>query len=171
MSMGMQTQACRPWVCIPDVGQTRAVSSEDLSAWQANRREAAAEHAAAFERSRAAESQQAQQLIARFVDEAREHGLQPGPLKARSRTGGATYRTDITGWYLKRNGSVGVDTEGRFYVLSAPASLRSRFTGVTVTPSDPPLVVGVGGRDGESMPLDELLRLRLEAGDDWPSPS
>jgi hypothetical protein len=28
-------------------------------------------------------------------------------------------------------------------------------------------VAGVGGRDGESMPLRDLLRLRLEAGSDW----
>ena len=39
-----------------------------------------------------------------------------------------------------------------------------------MTPSDPPLAVGVGARDGESMPLKELLRLRLEAGDEWSAP-
>jgi hypothetical protein len=46
----------------------------------------------------------------------------------------------------------------------------SRLRGVTIAPSEPPLVVGVGGRDGESMPLQQLLDLRLAAGDDWPEP-
>ena len=70
-------------------------------------------------------------------------------------------------WYLRRNGSLGVDEDGEFYILSAPTSLAARLRGTTVAPSDPPLVAGVGGRDGESMPLRDLLRLRLEAGSDW----
>jgi hypothetical protein len=60
-----------------------------------------------------------------------------------------------------------VGEDGSFYILSVPGGLRARFTGVTVPPSDPPLVVGAGGRDGESIPLPDLLRLRLDAGDDW----
>jgi hypothetical protein len=53
-------------------------------------------------------------------------------------------------------------------VLTVPASLRARVTGVVVQPQDPRLIVGEGGRDGESMPLAALLRQRLDAGDDWP---
>ena len=44
----------------------------------------------------------------------------------------------------------------------------SRFTGVHVPPAEPRLVIGEGARDGERIALDELLRLRLEAGYDWP---
>jgi hypothetical protein len=106
-------------------------------------------------------------LLLDFVQAARDRGLTPVPLEARARTGRATYRTGLTGWYLKRNRTVGVDTAGDFYVLSAPASLGARLTGVTLVPSDPPLVVGAGGRDGESIPLDELLTLRLQGGKDW----
>jgi len=101
------------------------------------------------------------------VQAAQAQGIPPEPLRARAWGGRTTYRTGIVGWYLKRNGSLGVDTEGNFYVLSAPTSLRARLRGVTLEPSDPPLVVGVGGRDGESMPLQQLLDIRLAAGTDW----
>lgn len=136
--------------------------------WQDRRREAADEHAATLDRRRAADSAQARAQLDAFVREARERGLATTPLRARAYNGRTTYRTGLVGWYLKKNGSLGVDTRGDFYVLSASTSARARLTGVTVPASDPPLVVGVGGRDGESMPLADLLRIRLEAGDDWP---
>jgi hypothetical protein len=147
----------------------RRVASDQ--GWQERRRDAAAEHAATLDRRRAAETAQAREQLARFVDAARERGLRTTPLRARSYNGRSTYRTGLSGWYLKKNGSLGVDTDGRFYVLSATTSLRSRVTGVTVPASDPPLAVGVGARDGESMPLADLLRIRLDAGDDWPTPT
>jgi len=53
---------------------------------------------------------------------------------------------------------------GSFYVLGVPSSLRALLTGVTLSPSDPPIVLGKGGRDGESVALDALLELRLR----WP---
>jgi hypothetical protein len=89
-------------------------------------------------------------------------------LRARSLDGRSRYRTDLHGWYLKRDRSIAVDTAGRFFVMSAPASLRARISGVTLAPDDPPMVVGAGGRDGDSMDLPALLELRLDAGDDWP---
>jgi hypothetical protein len=135
--------------------------------WAARRRDAAAEQVARLDRVRAGETEQAQALLAGFVRDARARGLPTVPLKARATNGRAVYRTGLTGWYLKRNGSLAVDEEARFYVLSAPASLVSRLRGARVPPSDPPLVVGVGGRDGESMPLAELLALRLHAGETW----
>ena len=42
-----------------------------------------------------------------------------------------------------------------------PGGLRERLTGVTLQPSPPPLVVGRGGRDGESGPLQDYLERRL----------
>lgn len=137
--------------------------------WQERRREAALEHAATLERRRAAETREAQVLIEDFVTTARSRGLRTSSLLARARHGRARYRTGLTGWYLKRNGSLAVTEQGDFYVMSAASSLRSRLTGTTLDPSDPPLAVGVGARDGESMPLSKLLRLRLEAGDEWPA--
>lgn len=138
--------------------------------WAARRRDAAAEHAEVLARRKAAETEQARGLLADFVRAATERGLATTELRARAFNGRATYRTGVTGWYLKRNGSLGVGVDGAFYVLSAPSSLRSRLAGADVRPSDPPLTVGVGGRDGESMPLAQLLELRLAAGDFPPNP-
>jgi hypothetical protein len=152
---------------VPTV-QNRLVSGDPE--WQERRRDAAAEHAATLDRRRAAETAAAREQLEEFVAAALERGLRTTALRARAYNGRSTYRTGLSGWYLKKNGSLGVDTDGHFYVLSAATSLRARVTGATVPASDPPLVVGVGGRDGESMPLADLLRLRLEAGDDWPSP-
>ncbi|WNB84943.1 hypothetical protein [Cellulomonas sp. ATA003] len=58
-------------------------------------------------------------------------------LAARSYDGRARYRTPLRGWYLRRNESVAVGTDGEFYVLTVPPSLRARFTGVSPEPSDP----------------------------------
>ena len=79
-----------------------------------------------------------------------------------------TYRSGLVGWYLRRDGSLGVADDGEMYVLSAPRSLRSRFRGVTLVPDEPRMQAGIGGRDGESVALATLLELRLAAGDDWP---
>ena len=141
------------------------MSSDDD--WSARRGDAAAEQVARLDRVRAAETEQARVLLTGFVRDARERGLPTVSLKARATNGRAVYRTALTGWYLKRNGTLAVDEEGLFYVLSAPPSLAARLRGADVPPSDPPLVVGVGGRDGESMPLAELLALRLDAGETW----
>lgn len=140
---------------------------EDRDEWQRRRREAADEHVEVLARRRAAESAQAREQLDAFVREALARGLPATALRVRAHSGRTTYRTDLVGWYLKRNGSLGVDTDGRYYVLSAPTSLRARLRGARVEPADPPLVVGVGGRDGESMPLQQLLDLRLAAGEDW----
>jgi hypothetical protein len=135
--------------------------------WAARRRDAAVEHVARLDRQRATETEQARRLLSAFVEAARERALPTVPLRARALNGRSLYRTGLTGWYLRRNGSLAVDERGDFYVMSAPTSLAASLRGTTLTPSDPPLVVGVGGRDGESMPIDELLRLRLEATETW----
>jgi hypothetical protein len=135
--------------------------------WAARRGDAAAEQAARLARQRGAEADEARLLLADFVRQARDRGIAPVALRARAINGRTLYKTGLTGWYLRRNGSLGVDEDGEFYILSAPTSLAARLRGTTVAPSDPPLVAGVGGRDGESMPLRDLLRLRLEAGSDW----
>jgi hypothetical protein len=134
-----------------------------VTSWREERRQAAVEHAAALERKKAAESAQARELLAGFIETLKERGVEPEPLRAQVIGSNASYRTDLVGWYLRRNRSLAVDVDGNFYILGVPASLKSRVAGVRVLPSDPPLVVGQGARDGESMPLAELLRLRLES--------
>ncbi|TDD98232.1 hypothetical protein [Jiangella asiatica] len=139
----------------------------DGTSWRDERREALAAQAAALERQRAAEIARARRLLTDFATAMTERGLAPHALRARS-AGGATYRTGLIGWYIRRNHALAVGMDGEFYVLDVPARLGGRLRGVTVEPSDPPLQVGRGARDGESMPLDELLRQRLDAGSDFP---
>ena len=136
--------------------------------WRDKRREASAAHAAALEQRKAAETAQARALLAGFVQTMKDRGVEPQPLRAPVTGSGASYRTNVTGWYLRRNRSLGADPDGNFYILATPASLKARVLGVQLRPSDPPLVVGLGARDGESMPLKELLNLRLEDGDNQP---
>ncbi|NED99053.1 hypothetical protein [Phytoactinopolyspora halotolerans] len=140
---------------------------DDRTSWREQRRAAYAAHAAALERQKAAETAQARELLSDFVRAVRAQGIQPVRLRARVPDTRATYRTGLTGWYLRRNGSLAVSVDEDFYILDTPASLRSRLFGVQPAPSDPPLVVGKGARDGESMPLEQLLRQRLEAGEEW----
>ncbi len=60
--------------------------------------------------------------------------------------------------------SIATPLDGRWYVLVAAPSLRGRLVGIHVDPSDAPMQVGAGGRDGDSVALDVLLQLRLDAG-------
>ena len=119
-----------------------------------------AELAAAQER---AESLQAQKLIDEFLAAAKARGVTPQPLRARLFSG-QSVKTDKVGWYLRKNQSVAVGDDGSYYVLIVPGGLRERFSGVKLRPSPPPLVVGKGGRDGETGDLAEFLQLRLEPG-------
>lgn len=134
-----------------------------MTSWRDERRQAAAEHAAALERRKASETAQARGLLVDFIATLKERGVEPEPLRAQVVGSNASYRTNLTGWYLRRNRSLAVDVDGNFYILGVQPSLKARVAGVHVLPSDPPIIVGQGARDGESMPLAELLRLRLES--------
>ena len=118
------------------------------------------ELAAAQERG---ESLQAQKLIDAFVAEARARGLAPEPLRATLPTG-QSVKTDQVGWYLRKNRSLAIGENGNYYVLTVPGGLRERLSGARLQPTPPPLVVGKGGRDGETGSLSDFLRWRLEAG-------
>ncbi|RUL92066.1 hypothetical protein [Verrucosispora sp. FIM060022] len=139
----------------------------DDDGWRERQRRAVRAHAEADARQRAAEQARAAELVADFAVEATRRGLRPDRLVATSYDGRRRYRTPVTGWYVDRARTRAVDTEGRFYLLTVPSSLRSRLLGSRPAPSMPPLVVGAGGRDGESLPLATLLALRLAEGDNW----
>lgn len=119
-----------------------------------------AELAAAHERG---ENKAAQALIDSFVAEARTRGVAPEPLRA-TLLSGQSVRTDQQGWYLRKNRSVAVGTDGNYYVLTVPGGLAERVRGARLRPTPPPLVIGKGGRDGETGDLAEFLRRRLAAG-------
>ena len=139
----------------------------DPQEWASRRRETAAAHADRLARIRAQETARAREMVRAFADEARRRGVGTRPLLARAGDGKPTYRTGLQGWYLARDGSLGVTPDGEYYTLVSPVSLRSRLFGVTLQPAEPPLQVGAGARDGESIALDALLALRLDAGNDW----
>jgi hypothetical protein len=129
--------------------------------WTDRRRHAAAEHAAAHRRERTSESDRARTLVAEFVQSANRLGIAPQPLRARAYDGRSSYRTRLRGWLLHTDGRLAIGTDGEFYLLSVPTSLRARVTGVHLQPHDPPLQVGRGAGDGESIALSELLNRRL----------
>jgi hypothetical protein len=115
---------------------------------------------------RRGEAAAAKALLGDFVTAAVADGIPAGPLRMRRPGRRRTVPTDRTGWYIRRDRSLGVTEDGEFVVLTHPVPwqaglLRRR---VMVPVSDPPLVVGRGGRDGDSVDLAELLRLRLAAG-------
>ncbi|WP_020390794.1 hypothetical protein [Kribbella catacumbae] len=130
--------------------------------WRERRREASVAQAAALAHRKATETAQARALLADFIEKLKAAGIEPQPLRAPVVGSSASYRTGIVGWYLRRNRSLGADADGNFYILGTPAGLKARLFGVRVVPSDPPLTVGLGARDGDSLPLEQLLRNRLE---------
>src|SRR5690606_36276655 len=68
--------------------------------------------------------------------------------------------SDVEGWYLRLDKTVGLGTDGEFYVLTAPLGLLDRVRGATLRPTPPPLVIGAGGKAGDSIaPVAALDRL------------
>jgi hypothetical protein len=138
---------------------------EDAASRRAERAEQAAYHVEAQRRRSEEESAKAQVLIDRFVARATETGLPTRELMARPWTGRGQYRTGVVGWYLRRDRSVGVGLDGGYYVLVVAPERFGRWRRVRVDPTPPPLQVGRGARDGESVALDVLLDTRLNESD------
>ena len=92
-------------------------------------------HVAAQQRRDAAESVKAQVLIDRFVERANAAGLPTEELTASPWSGRGRYRTGVSGWYLKRNRSIGVSTDGGYYVLIVAPERFGRWRGVSLPPT------------------------------------
>ena len=135
---------------------------EDAAKRRAERAERAEYHAEAQRRRSEREAAEAQVLIDRFVGQATQAGLATEELTARPWSGRGRYRTGVIGWYLRRDRSVGVGLDGGYYVLVVAPERFGRWRTVPVAPSPPPLQVGQGARDGESVALDVLLEMRLQ---------
>jgi hypothetical protein len=138
--------------------------SDDLARHKAEQAERAEYHVAANRRRSEEESAKAQVLLDRFVERATQAGLPTEELTARPRSGGGRYRTGVTGWYLRRDRTVGVGVDGSYYLLNVAPVRFGRWRTVRIEPTPPVLQVGRGGRDGESVALDEALEERLH----WP---
>ena len=138
---------------------------EDAARRRAERAERASYHVEAQRRRSEQESAEAQVLVDRFVAQATRAGLATEELTARPWSGRGRYRTGVVGWYLRRDRSVGVGLDGGYYVLVVAPERFGRWRTVSVDPSPPPLQVGQGARDGESVALDVLLEMRLHWSD------
>ncbi|PWD52192.1 hypothetical protein C8046_17645 [Serinibacter arcticus] len=126
------------------------------ASWAEGRREAALELERRLNERKAAESARAQAMIDAFLATAANEAVAPEPLAVQGYRGGRA-RTTLTGWYLKKDRSVALGTDGGFYVLRADLSLRERLRGYTPLPVPPPLIVGEGGGDGETIDMSAAL--------------
>lgn len=135
---------------------TSANAPRELS-WSEQKTINAAHQADELARRQRRESERASAMLVEFVAAAKSAGIEPTRLYARSYNGESRYKTNTFGWYLKSNESVAVDTDANFYVLSVQGSLLAKFKGTTIAPSAPPLVLGLGGRDGESLDLSDAI--------------
>ncbi|WP_410050654.1 hypothetical protein [Actinomyces sp. MRS3W] len=124
--------------------------------WAQRRREAATERARMLQARQQAEHQRAARIVALFLNVALAEGLEPTRLRVKG-YGGGTARTPLTGWYLRNDQSVAIDTAGRFYILTQPLTVRDRLFGVTPRNEPVPLTIGEGGRDGDIVPLRTAL--------------
>ena len=106
------------------------------------------------------ESEQAQKLVDAFMGQARAAKLPMVELRART-LDGVTVKTNIRGWYLRNDHSVAIGEDGKYYQLTVAAGFMSRIRGVKLEPSPPPLVVGRGGKDGETGDLKDFLNRAL----------
>jgi len=134
----------------------------DQQDWTRHRREVFEAKEQALQAAREAEHEQATAMIREGIARFEAAGIPPVALRARPYRGNGTIRTDLVGWYLKQDRSLAVDREGRYYVMRVDGGLRSRWRGATPEPGPAPLVVGRGGRDGDSFALEELLEMRLQ---------
>lgn len=128
--------------------------------WAAQRTEAAREHERRLAQRRQAESGRARRMLATFAAAAREADLPTQPLVVRGYGNRGSARTPLRGWYLRVDRTAALTPDGQFYLLTAPLTAWDRLRGTRPEPSDPPLVLGAGGKDGDSIPLaDALTRL------------
>ncbi|MGW0433337.1 hypothetical protein ACWDV4_12470 [Micromonospora sp. NPDC003197] len=144
------------------------MSVDERTAWRTAHRQAVELRTAAEERRRAEETGRARKLVAWFTRQAQQCGIRPTVLTAVGYNGRTRYRTGLTGWYVDVAHSRAVSVAGDYYLLTVAGGLRARLLGASIQPQEPRLIVGEGGRDGQSVPLRDLLQRRLAAGDDWP---
>lgn len=131
------------------------------AAWRAQRGDVVRAQQEALAAARRDEHERATELLREGIAAFRAAGIEPVALRARTESGRGTVRTSLSGWYLKKDRSIAVDTEARFYVLRVPGGLAARLRGADPEPAEAPLVVGRGARDGETFDLAELLDMRL----------
>jgi hypothetical protein len=125
--------------------------------WVAQRTEAARVQAERLRARQDAVHQQAEALLREFLPVVQAHGPAPEPLRVRGYGGRGEARTRLRGWYLRFDRTAALGADGNFYMLIAPLSALDRLRGVHPEPARPPMVLGEGGKDGESVELPVAL--------------
>ncbi len=128
--------------------------------WTTRRAEVIRAQEEALRAARRDEHEKATALLREGIAAFEAAGIAAVPLRARTDRGGSV-RTSLRGWYLKKDHSIAVDTEARYYVMRVAGGLAAHFRGEDPEPTEAPLVVGRGARDGETFDLPELLEMRL----------
>jgi len=134
--------------------------------WARRRRDDAVERAEMLARRRRGETDRARAMLTTFAAAAARADLRPEMLRVQDYGGRGTARTGVTGWYLRGDRTAAVGTDGQFYVLTARLSVLDRLRGTAVTAQEPPLVLGAGGKDGDSLDLAAALTRLLPGWDD-----
>jgi hypothetical protein len=93
----------------------------ESAAWRQKRRDASAERLAALDRRKSAESRQAAEHVAGFVEQARARNLPTTRLRAGSLNGRTTYKTALEGWYIKRNRTLAIGVDANIVTASLKA--------------------------------------------------
>jgi hypothetical protein len=128
----------------------------DGNDWVSQRTEAAREQERRLHARQEVEHAKARKILGEFVAVARDR-LPTEPLVVKGYGSRGTAKSDVEGWYLRIDKTVGLGTDGEFYVLTAPLGLLDRIRGVHLTPTPPPLIIGAGGKDGDSIELVAAL--------------
>jgi len=124
----------------------------------AQRTEAAAIQASRLAQRQDAEHRRAELQLEAFLPVVKAHGPAPVDLVVQGYGGVGTAPTNLRGWYLRNNRTCALGTDGRFYVLIAPLNrFHPPFIKVKVPPSRPPMIIGEGGKDGDTIELAEAL--------------
>jgi hypothetical protein len=129
--------------------------------WARQRAEAVRLQGERLQARQDAEHSRAEALLREFVAAARAAGLVPVPLRVQGYGGRGTARTPLQGWYLRVDRTAGVSADGDFLVLTAPVGLLDRVRGIRPEPRRPPLLLGAGGKDGDSISLTDALERLL----------
>lgn len=129
--------------------------------WSRQRAEAVRLQGERLQARQDAEHTRAEALLREFAAAARAAGLPPVPLLVQGYGGRGTARTPLQGWYLRVDRTAGLSTDGDFYVLTAPIGLLDRVRGIRPDPRRPPLLLGAGGKDGDTLPLTDALERLL----------
>lgn len=104
----------------------------------------------------AAEAAAARLQLDAFVARLTAASIDPEPLQA-TLLNGTRVKTDKVGWYLNAAQTLAIGPDGTYFQLVTAGGPLARFSGVRIGAGTPTLVIGRGGRDGETGDLADFI--------------